>query len=235
MSDELQRVARVYAERERRIPPDFYSLMRPGNLYRDQRLQRAMIESLRGEGLTSLADVQLLDVGCGTGDFMRLMVRYGLPPSQVVGVDVLEDRLSTARDLSPHLRYELIDGQTLPFPDASFDVLMQLTVFSSILDLEVQRSLAAEMRRVLRPGGFILWYDMRVTDPRNHDLRPMTRERIAALFPGCELRLRAHTLLPGLSRRLAPTSWLACELLEAIPFLRGHLVGVIRPHASVPS
>lgn len=235
MNDETERITRVYAERERRLGPDFYSLLRPGNMYRDQRVQRGVMEALRGLGLKHLRDLTVLDVGCGTGDFMRTLVRLGLPPAQVLGVDVQAERLGVARDLSPHLRYELIDGTTLPFPDGSFDMLVQMTVFSSILDMDVQRSLAAEMRRVLRPGGFVLWYDMRVTDPRNRDLVPMTRERIAALFPDSELSLRAHTLLPGLSRRLAPVSWLLCELLEAFPVLRGHYLGVIRPHGAPAS
>ncbi|HEY9854232.1 MAG TPA: class I SAM-dependent methyltransferase [Stenomitos sp.] len=229
-SDEVERVRRVYEERERRLPADRYSLMRTGNLYRVQRRERVLLDLLAAEGYADLSEATVLDVGCGTGDDLRQMVRYGARSERVVGVDVLTDRLARARDLAPHLRFELIDGTCLPFPDASFDLVMQSTVFSSILDPGTQDRLAQEMRRVVKPDGVIVWYDMRVTDPRNRDLVPMTRDRIRALFPDCDVRLVATTLIPALARRLAPFSWTLCRLLEAIPALRGHYLGAIRPH-----
>lgn len=228
MADEVARIAEVYARRQA-LPGDRYSLFRSGNLYRVQRLERGLLECLSREGFEDLSERTVLDVGCGTGDRLRLMLRYGVRPEHAVGVDVLDERLAIARSLSPHLRFELIDGRHLPFPDGSFDVVMQETVFSSILDPELQRILADEMRRVLKPGGIVLWYDMRVTDPRNPDLTPLTRERIQTLFPGASLHLRSHTLLPPLSRRLAPLSWTLCRFLEAFPPLRGHYLGAIRP------
>lgn len=231
-SDEVERIQRVYAERERRLPADRYSLLRSGNLYRAQRRERALLELLVEEGCADLSEATILDVGCGSGDDLRQLVRYGARSEQVVGVDVLVDRLSKARDLSPHLRFELIDGTSLPFPDASFDLVLQSTVFSSILDPHTQQRLAQEMRRIVKPMGRIVWYDMRVTDPRNRDLVPMTRDRIRALFPDCDVHLHATTLIPGLSRRFAPLSWTLCRALEAIPVLRGHYLGVIRPHGS---
>ncbi|MNX69190.1 hypothetical protein D3C86_1004020 [compost metagenome] len=234
-SQEVERIERVYAERARRLPADYYSIMKPGNLYRLQRRERDLLALLRDEGFADLDGVTVLDVGCGTGDDLRQMLRYGARSEHLVGVDVQSDRLSRARDLSPHLRFELVDGGVLPFPTGAFDLVMQSTVFSSILDHGVQERLAQEMLRVLAPTGAILWYDMRVTNPRNPNLTPLTRDRIEALFPGCELRLKPHTLIPALGRRLAPLSWTLCRALEALPPLRGHLLGAIRPHGAVRS
>lgn len=231
-SQEVERIERVYAERARRLPADFYSIMKPANLYRLQRRERDLLALLAEEGFDDLDGVTVLDVGCGTGDDLRQMLRYGVRSEHLVGVDVQSDRLSKARDLSPHLRFELVDGGALPFPSGTFDLVMQSTVFSSIVDAGVQQRLAQEMLRVLKPGGAIVWYDMRVTNPRNPNLVPLTRDRIASLFPGCELSLRSHTLIPALGRRLAPLSWTLCRALEALPPLRGHLLGVIRPDGS---
>ncbi len=231
-SDEVERIQRVYSERERSLPADRYSFMRSGNLYRAQRRERALLDLLVAEGFEDLSEATVLDVGCGTGDDLRQLIRYGASSERVVGVDVLTERLSRARDLSPHMRFELIDGTALPFPDATFDLVMQATVFSSILDPHVQERLAQEMRRVVKPLGMIVWYDMRVTDPRNRDLVPMSGDRVRALFPDCDVRLHATTLMPPLARRLAPFSWTLCRALEAIPALRGHYLGAIRPHGT---
>ena len=228
-SEELERIASVYAERERALPADRYSLWRPGNLYIVQRREQNLLEILAEEGFEELSDTQILDVGCGSGEDLRQLLRYGATAEKLIGVDVLPNRLERARALSPHLRFELIDGTTLPFPDASFDLVWQSTVFSSIIDPKLQNILAAEMRRVLKPSGAIFWYDMRVTNPKNHDLVPLTMDRVAELFPGYDLILRPHTLLPFLARPLAPYSRILCELLELLPPLRGHLLGLIRP------
>ena len=76
------------------------------------------------------------------------------------------------------------------------------------------------MLRVLRPGGVMLWYDYHVDNPRNADVRGVTEARDARAVSRCRLDLRRVTLAPPLARALAPHSRLACQLLEAIPFLR---------------
>ena len=101
------------------------------------------------------------------------------------------------------------------------------TLFSSILDEQMQRAVGAEIVRVLRPGGALLWYDLRVDNPSNRNVRGFSREQVRALFPGLrEAVLRRTTLIPPLIRLLAGRARLAAELLEAVPFLRTHNVGV---------
>ena len=85
------------------------------------------------------------------------------------------------------------------------------------------------MRRVLRRGGLILWYDFHVNNPRNADVRAVTRDEILALFPGCSARMQRLTLAPPLARAIAPHSRLVCELLSLVPFLRTHTLAAIRP------
>jgi hypothetical protein len=48
---------------------------------------------------------------------------------------------------------------------------MQFTVFTSILDKDMKRNIAAEMLRVLKPKGVIIWYDYFVNNPKNSDVR----------------------------------------------------------------
>src|SRR5262249_33206610 len=104
----------------------------------------------------------------------------------------------------------------------------QSTVFTSILDPELKLRVAAEMIRVANPNGCILWYDYHVNNPRNNDVRGVKRREITQLFPGCQIDLRRITLLPPLARCLAPYSYLACYLLEKLPPLCTHYLGVIR-------
>ena len=70
----------------------------------------------------------------------------------------------------PDLLLVRADGRELPFPDHRFDLTFQGTMLSSVLDPGHRETIAAEMRRVTRPGGLILWYDMRVTRPDNREV-----------------------------------------------------------------
>jgi SAM-dependent methyltransferase len=228
MSDEQSRIAQVYAERARRLPAGYYSPFHPGNLFISQGRERAMLRLLAKAGCADLSELRILDLGCGFGGDLRHMLDLGAQPENLFGVDLLPERLERARQLAPQLNFQLADAQQLPFPDASFDLVMQATAFSSIVDPDVRRQVAREIARVLRPGGLVLWYDMRLTNPRNPNLVPMTAAEIADLFPDFDRRLESVTLFPPLSRRLARLSWSLCTLLETLPFLRSHLIGTFR-------
>ena len=84
------------------------------------------------------------------------------------------------------------------------------------------------MMRVVKPEGFILWYDYHVNNPWNNDVRGVKRNEINRLFPSCRIELQRITLIPPLARLLVPYSYFACYLLEKLPPLCTHYLGVIR-------
>jgi hypothetical protein len=106
---------------------------------------------------------------------------------------------------------------------------MQSTVFTSILAHDIKKRVAMEMIRVTRRGGAILWYDYFRNNPRNSDVRAVPATEIRELFPKCAIQLERLTLAPPLARAVAPASWALAALLEAIPLLRTHYLGIIRP------
>jgi hypothetical protein len=73
-----------------------------------------------------------------------------------------------------------------------------------------------------------LWFDFRVNNPRNKNVRGISSSEIHSLFPDGSIRLRRVTLAPPLARRIVPISWIAASLLEKIPVLRTHYLGIIR-------
>src|SRR5664280_1518067 len=115
----------------------------------------------------------------------------------------------------------------MPWSDSSVDVVCQLTMMTSILDSEVRRRVASEMLRVLKPEGLILWYDTRVDNPRNSSVRGIGERELQDLFPHCSIALRSLTLAPPIARAVVPISWIAGLILEKIPFLRTHYMGII--------
>jgi len=225
--DEMSRIKEAYARRATHVG-DRYSVFNVASLFTIQGLERALLRMLKDNDLTSLEGKRILEVGCGTGGVLRRFIQYGADPANLCGIDLLPDRIERARYLWPNVDFRCGNAEQLPYDDESFDIVMQFTVFTSILDPRMKRNVAREMLRVLKRGGIILWYDYHMNNPRNPDVRGVGKREIQALFPDCSIDLRRVTLAPPLTRLLAPYSWLVCYLLEKIPFLCTHYLGVIR-------
>jgi len=224
---EEARIRAAYAKRE--ADDARYSWFNAGYQFMMQERERRLLALLRRYDYENLESKQILEVGCGTGQWLRDFIKWGARPENMTGIDLLAERASKARRLCPPaVHIERASAADLPFSDERFDVVLQSTVFTSILDLDLKRRVAAEMMRVVKPEGFILWYDYHVNNPWNSDVRGVNRREIIQLFPDCGVELRRITLLPPLARLLAPHSYLACYLLEKFSPLCTHYLGVIR-------
>jgi len=225
------RMEEVYRKFEHLHPPGYYSLFDPGHLYLMQRREEALLRAMRQHGLYPLADRQVLNVGCGGGEEMIRQALYGADTRKVVGVEVRMGPLADLRRRFRGVQAVQADATLLPFADASFDLVHQATMMTLILDAEMRARIAAEMRRVCRPSGAILWFDYRYSNPANRDARGIGAAEIRRLFPDCDIRFQALSLAPPLARRLARFSVTLCRVLEWLSPLRTHYLAVIRRRA----
>lgn len=171
--------------------------------------------------------VRVLDLGCGSGEVLAGVVDAGVPAEHVLGLDVRPEAVEALRARRPDLPVRTTEPDVIDLPSGSVDVVVAFTVFSSIHDEQVARALGAEVERVLAPGGALVWYDLRVPNPRNREVRACPRPRVRALFPALRGSLEAVTLLPAVARRLGPLTGLLYGRLARGP-LRTHLLGVLR-------
>ncbi|HWP58324.1 MAG TPA: class I SAM-dependent methyltransferase [Candidatus Acidoferrales bacterium] len=225
---EEARIRAAYARR--RLARDRrYSWFTSGHLFTVQHLERRVLACLRAHGFADLQTRSILEVGCGNGHWLREFAKWGASPENLHGIELLEDRVAEARALCP-APFTIRQGNAaaLPIADGAMDIVLQATMMTSISSASVRRQVAAEMLRVLKSDGLILWYDFYRDNPRNPDVRAVKREEIASLFPGCTIALERVTLAPPLARSLAPYSWIGCELLAKIPWLCTHYLGAIR-------
>jgi ubiquinone/menaquinone biosynthesis C-methylase UbiE len=228
--DEAAQIRKRYQDRKKSTG-ERYSLFNRGNLFILQQRERVLLKLLGKHGKRNFDGYKILEVGCGEGFWLRELMRYGALPANLYGVDLLPERVQRARSLYPNISITQGNCEILDFPGQEFDIVLQSTVFSSILSSDMKKNIAAEMLRVVRRDGIILWYDLRYDNPRNPDVRGIKRREIASLFPGCEIDLRTTTLAPPLSRRLAGSSWPLCEFLSHIRPLCTHHLAVIKPGA----
>jgi ubiquinone/menaquinone biosynthesis C-methylase UbiE len=205
-----------------------YSLFNASHLFAVQSRQRHLLEMLSGSGLEALKDRSILEVGSGSGSVLREFLAIGCDPRKMYGVELLPHRCADAKKQLPWANVIQADGRRLPVPDDLCDLVVQFTMFTSILDADVRQTVAAEMVRVLRPGGAIIWYDFWL-NPTNPQTRGIRLSEIRRLFPECSIASKRITLAPPITRRLAKFSRLLCEALEALKIFNTHHIAVIRP------
>lgn len=229
---EAQAVRERYARRGNK-PDNRYSYFNPEVLLSAQERERIFVRALLKAGMQPVEHKKVLEIGCGSGGGLMQFMKLGFRPENLAGVELLEERIAAARNLLP-LSVRLFGGDACKFDlgEGKFDLVFQSTVFSSILDLVVQRSLAARMWNLLKPGGSVLWYDFIYDNPRNPDVAGIPIRRVRELFPRGELQFWRVTLAPPISRKVVRIHPALYCFFNAFPMLRTHVVCLIqKPYA----
>lgn len=223
--DEVQRIKKAYSRRKKRT----------GNRYSyffSQQRKNEIKRAIRNAGVSSrLMNKRVLDVGCGSGEILSYFLEGGVLPENLYGIDLLSGRIEEAQRLYPGVSFTCGNAERLHYASKFFDIITQSTVFTSILDSKMKRSMAVEMLRVLKTGGIIIWHDYRFNNPFNKDVKGIKKGEIVALFKNCDFVFQSMNLNALIARPLAQFSWKLCELLEKIPFLRTHWLVTIKKMA----
>jgi SAM-dependent methyltransferase len=220
--DDLDAMAARYA---RRGAPDRYGMLQPDVWQSVQERQRAMLGLFTRAGWTTLAEKRAVEVGCGAGGNLLELLRLGFMPAKLAGIELLPERAEHARHVLP-AALRLIEGDAIdaPIDDGSQDLVLQSTVFSSLLDGATRHALAAAMWRWLAPGGAVLWYDFTIDNPHNPDVRGVPLAEVRTLFPQACITARRVTLAPPLARSVCALHPSLYTVFNALPWLRTHCI-----------
>jgi ubiquinone/menaquinone biosynthesis C-methylase UbiE len=163
-------------------------------LGRDRALRDRLAELAR-----LAAGESVLDVGCGTGTLALAAKRRVGDTGAVSGVDASPDMIALATRKATRagaaVTFRLGTAERLPFPDASFDVVMA-TLMLHHLPASLRRDFAREALRVLEPGGRILVVDFSTPSAQSagliarlHRRGGVPRDAIAALLRDAGFRV----------------------------------------------
>lgn len=146
---------------------------------------------------------RILDAGCGVAYGTAMLARAGA--SEVVGVDIAESVLDSARPAMPdNVRLEAGDLNGLPFPDGSFDLVVCFEVIEHFAD---PFGVLDELARVLAPEGVLL-----VSSP-NRDVYPPGNPHHLHEFLPTELEQELRKRLPNV-RLLRQHSYVTAAVLD---------------------
>lgn len=175
--------------------------------------RRGLITTLLSDLYPRTGQLNILDIGCGTGAMLDELAPFG----SVVGADFSPEALRFCRSRGSSYPLTRADVRRLPFADNTFDIVTAMDIVEHIDD---DKAACAEVRRVLKPGGRLfatvpafpsLWSEhdealhhfRRYTVPHLRDvlgrvgfLRPRLSYTVTALFPPIYLYRQIGRLLP---------------------------------------
>ena len=91
---------------------------------------------------------RVLDLGCGDGLNIRILVQSGI--KRVIGVDISKELLKVAKKINPKTKFYLASSEALPFKGGTFDIVFVDSVFHHLMKFEASLK---EIRRVLAFRG----------------------------------------------------------------------------------
>jgi SAM-dependent methyltransferase len=224
---EQARIQAVYADRDRKVGSRRFS--KPEDLYISAVKQRLFASALSQTIGEDLGDLRILDVGCGRGDFLRQLAEWGAAPAHLVGTEFLTDRLEAARKIShPDMTWHL--GGLEDLPPGQFDLIAAHTVLTSVLDPNMRAALCNQIWQRLAPGGWAMVFDFRFNNPRNPDVKRVTRAELDTYWPDAhQVHFQKALLAPPLLRRLVGRNFGLVETVTAtLPFLQSHFAYLAR-------
>ncbi len=214
----------------KQAPGHIYSPLNPAAFFMMQNRMREMRRIMAKSCPEGCSELRMLEIGCGNGQWLAEFQAFGFLPANLAGIEILKDRTDEARKRLPASDIKNADASSLPWPDKSFDIVFQSTVFTSIKDSKSKNTVANEMKRICKDNGFILWYDFSFNNPANTDVKGITKKEISTLFYPWNCEFRRTTLAPPMARRIVTISRLIADAIEtACPFLRTHIIAKITP------
>jgi SAM-dependent methyltransferase len=129
---------------------------------------------------------RILEIGCGRGTLLHTLRTRDL---DAVGVETSATRIEESRHAYGSLPIEHVSGSALPFPDAHFDLALSFDVFEHIPDSDAH---LAEVRRVLKPGG---WYLLQTPNKWTNALFETIRWRSLSKWRVDHCSLHSHKQL----------------------------------------
>lgn len=112
---------------------------------------------------------RILDYGCGYGRVCQLLADSGY--GNVLGVDSSSAMIERGRELHPELALEVLPASGLLYPQHSFDAVVLFSVLTCIPTDAGQQTLLKNLKKILRPGGFIYISDLVLQDDERNQER----------------------------------------------------------------
>lgn len=221
------RVRAEFRRRDAEIKDELYAPWQPGEMLMLSERKRIAASGLKKIGSFPGPGKRCLEIGYGRLGWLADLISWGVREPDLYGIELDPERAAHANAALPKADLRVGNAATLPWESGYFDLVIVSTVFSSVLGEVVRGSISAEISRVLAPSGAVVIYDIAVNNPRNSNLRRVSRSEVRSLFDGFSCRFQSVTLAPPIARIVAGKSFPLAVILSSVPLLRTHFLAFL--------
>jgi len=129
---ETDEVRKRYEGRKTQVVKNLYSWLNPEVWQSIHERQRVMLRLFAQRGVMNFENTRVVEVGCGTGGNLLEFLRLGFQPPNLIGIELLEDRVSIANKVLPVGIVRAGDATVIDIAKASQDIVFQLRLFVAI-------------------------------------------------------------------------------------------------------
>jgi 2-polyprenyl-3-methyl-5-hydroxy-6-metoxy-1,4-benzoquinol methylase len=223
MRPDEERLVQYYQENF--LQQNYWHLFNPVPYLYQRQQRRILRELLMRRGIDSpesLADKTIVDIGCGSGRTMMALIEMGARPDRITGVDLLPERIDQARAWTGQVDWRcgsIVDMDL----EKRFDLVVVMAVLSSIMDAALRADFMRAVRKVMKPEGALVFYDMvtPTAQTRSEHYRTVGRDELKKYLDGLTwVEWPRSYLRPGVARRLVGRGWLlTAEALQSLRVL----------------
>lgn len=160
-------------------------------LFKSQVNEYMFSHLLMSNGVMDVANLKVLDCGCGDGQTLRKFIDLGADPENLTGIDVNQESIDLAKKLSsPYINFLVSHADELKFPDESFDLILLNGVLQLITTDNLRKNITNELQRVLMKKGFIIVTDVIYqVNYKDENLvhSPINQDLLSAYFQNCSI------------------------------------------------
>lgn len=229
MREERDRIIKIYKDRERNYKDQLYAWHQPDVRQQQAIFVKAMACALKNTLGYDLSHCKILDVGCGNGRFLRLLIDWGADPKNLTGTEYRSDILLMARNRTANGIQWHLGELTEINNNERFHLVSAHTVFSSILNEEIRAYMAKAMWEKVKPGGYVQIFDFRFNNPKNPHVRKVLKKELDVYWNSNKIYYKTLLLPPIIVRKLPEKTFLFAEMLHTfIPFIKTHFIYMAR-------
>ncbi len=156
--------------------------------------ENVLFDTLMQYGYDVLEHVQVLDVACGDGQWLRNVMNHGGNPDRLIGTDIYEPVIEKARMLSDRrIQFLYASPDELPFEHRRFDIILVFGLFMHVLDEHLRNKIARALFHRLNDNGLVICVNLLCGSEAQlepylaYTTRGLGLEDVTNLFPDCQI------------------------------------------------
>ncbi len=157
----MKNIKNCYSKLQSNDDPDYiYSIRNKIGFYQNLILKKSFIKIINRNKLSLRKFINIIDLGCGTGYWLREIANFKGSSKRLVGLDISKERIKYAKTINNNIKYIRNDICKIPFKNNSIDFVIAFDVFMFLINENDLIKSFSEIARILKNNGYFLFFDI---------------------------------------------------------------------------